>query len=140
MLTDEYRHRILRLLETNPHASQRRIAGGLGVGLGRANYYLKVLIQRGLVKTKDFRNSANRRAYLYRLTAKGLEAKARVTARFLRAKMREYESLREELEQLQREATAARLREGEPLTAVPHLDSRTCLPPRITGPETNLYR
>jgi EPS-associated MarR family transcriptional regulator len=113
LLTDEYRYRILKLLETDPQASQRRIADELDISLGRVNYCLQALIQKGLVKAKNFRNSANRRAYLYHLTAKGLEAKARVTVRFLKAKMREYEALRKELEQLQRDATAAQLREGE---------------------------
>lgn len=104
VLTDEYRYRILKLLEADPHASQRRIADELGISLGRVNYCLQALIEKGLVKVNNFRSSANKRAYLYLLTPRGIEEKARVTARFLRVKLDEYETLKRELEELQGEA------------------------------------
>jgi EPS-associated MarR family transcriptional regulator len=104
VLTDETRYRILKLLEADPHASQRRIADELGISLGRVNYCLNALIQKGLVKVNNFRNSANKRAYLYLLTPRGMEEKAIVTARFLKVKLAEYEALKSELEQLQRDA------------------------------------
>lgn len=104
MLTDEYRYRILKLLETDPHASQRRIADELGISLGRVNYCLQALIEKGLVKVNNFRGSSNKRAYLYLLTPRGIEEKATVTVRFLRVKLDEYETLKRELEELQREA------------------------------------
>ena len=106
MLTDEYRYRILKLLEADPQASQRRIADELGISLGRVNYCLQALIEKGLIKVNNFRNSANKRAYLYLLTPRGIEEKATVTARFLRRKLDEYETLKRELEELQREASA----------------------------------
>ena len=111
LLTDEYRYRILKLLEADPQASQRRIADELDISLGRVNYCLKALIDKGLVKVNNFRNSDNKRGYLYLLTPRGLEEKAVVTARFLRLKLNEYETLKRELEELQREAgqTAQRL-------------------------------
>ena len=104
MLTDEYRYRILKLLEAEPQASQRRIADELDISLGRVNYCLQALIQKGLVKAKTFRNSGNKRAYLYLLTPKGIDEKTRVTLRFLKVKLNEYETLKRELEELQREA------------------------------------
>lgn len=107
MLTDEYRYRILKLLAADPHASQRRIADELGISLGRVNFCLKALIEKGLVKVNNFRSNSNKRAYLYLLTPKGIEEKAVVTARFLRRKLDEYETLRRELEELQREAGKA---------------------------------
>jgi EPS-associated MarR family transcriptional regulator len=106
MLNDETRYRILKMLEADPQASQRRIADELGISLGRVNYCLQALIRKGLVKANNFRNSANKRAYLYLLTPRGIEEKARVTARFLRVKLDEYEILKHELEELQREAAA----------------------------------
>ena len=113
MLTDEYRYRILKLLEADPHASQRKIADELGISLGRVNFCLQALIEKGLVKANNFRNSANKRAYLYLLTPKGIEERAIVTARFLKRKMDEYESIKREVEELQREAAqAARPTEG----------------------------
>ena len=108
MLTDETRYRILKLLEADPHASQRRIADELGISLGRVNFCLQALIQKGLVKANNFRNSSNKRAYLYLLTPRGIEAKAVVTAQFLKIKLEEYESLKREVEELQREAAKAR--------------------------------
>jgi EPS-associated MarR family transcriptional regulator len=104
MLTDEYRYRILKLLEADPQASQRKLADQLGVSLGRVNFCLKALIERGLIKANNFRNSSNKRAYFYLLTPSGMEEKARVTARFLRRKLEEYDALKRELEELQRDA------------------------------------
>ena len=106
VLTDETRYRILKLLEADPHASQRRISDELGISLGRVNYCLNALIKKGLVKANNFRNSDNKRAYLYLLTPRGIEERTRVTARFLRVKLDEYEILKRELEELQREAAA----------------------------------
>ena len=82
------------------------MADELGISLGRVNFCLKALIKKGLVKVNNFRNSANKRAYLYLLTPRGMEEKAIVTARFLKVKLHEYEALQRELEQLQREAAA----------------------------------
>ncbi len=104
MLTDEYRYRILKILEKNPTASQREIARELGISLGRANYCLKALIDKGLVKVNNFRNNSNKRVYLYLLTPSGMEEKAKVTMRFLKIKLEEYEVLKNELEELQYEA------------------------------------
>lgn len=104
MLTDEYRYRILKLLETDPHASQRRIADELGISLGRVNFCLQALVEKGLIKVNNFRSNTNKRAYLYYLTPKGFDEKAKVTVRFLKAKLDEYENLKLEVEQLRREA------------------------------------
>jgi EPS-associated MarR family transcriptional regulator len=104
LLTDETRYRILKLLEADPHASQRRIAEELDISLGRVNFCLQALIEKGLIKVNNFRNNSHKRAYLYYLTPKGIEEKAIVTARFLKRKLDEYEALKEEVEELQREA------------------------------------
>ena len=84
--------------------SQRRLADELGVSVGKVNYCLKALIDRGLVKANNFRNSQNKRAYLYVLTPKGLTEKSRNAVRFLQRKTAEYEALRKEIDQLRREA------------------------------------
>ncbi len=104
MLTDEYRYRILKLLESNPSASQRDIARELGVSLGRVNFCLQALVEKGLIKANNFRNSTTKQTYLYLLTPKGMQAKAKVTVRFLQHKLDEYETLKREVAQLQREA------------------------------------
>lgn len=108
MLTDEYRYRILKILENNPAASQRAIARELGVSLGRVNFCLQALIEKGLIKVNNFRQNENKRTYIYLLTPKGFQEKARVTLRFLKVKLHEYEDLKLEVARLQREANRLR--------------------------------
>lgn len=101
MLTDEYHYKILKLIEDNPEVSQRELAKKLGISLGKANYCLNALIEKGALKASNFRNSKNKKAYMYKLTPQGIEDKAAVTMRFLKRKMQEYEVIKTELEQLQ---------------------------------------
>lgn len=103
MISDETRYELIRLLEANPEMSQRDVARELGISLGKTNYCLRALIRKGLIKAANFKNSQNRTAYMYLLTPHGIEEKAKLTLRFLQIKMREYETLRVEIKQLQRE-------------------------------------
>lgn len=103
MLTDEYRYKIFKLVEANPEISQRELARKLGISLGKANYCLKALIEKGMLKAGNFRNSNNKRAYIYKLTPKGIEERANVTMRFLKQKVSEYESLQDEIKQIRKE-------------------------------------
>lgn len=104
MLTDEYRYKILKTLETNPEISQRDLAKTLGISLGRANYCLNALIEKGLLKATNFKNSQNKLAYMYLLTPRGLEEKSKITAEFLKIKLREYAALEQEIAELRDEA------------------------------------
>ena len=104
MLTDEYRYKILKRLEVKPEISQRELAQELGISLGKANYCLRALVEKGLLKVNNFRSSQNKVAYLYLLTPHGIEEKAKVTLRFMQRKVQEYEALKHEIELLQREA------------------------------------
>jgi EPS-associated MarR family transcriptional regulator len=104
MLTDEYRYKILKILEANPEISQRDLARELGISLGRANFCLKALIEKGLLKATNFRNSHNKLAYMYLLTPSGIEEKSAITAQFLKIKMQEYANLEAEIDQLRHEA------------------------------------
>jgi len=101
---DEQQFQILRELEREPRVSQRRLAEDLGISLGKVNYCLKALIDRGFVKVNNFRTSNNKRAYLYVLTPKGVSEKSRNTLRFLQRKTAEYDQLRREIDLLKREA------------------------------------
>lgn len=103
MLTDEYRSKILRILEQDPAISQRNLARQLGISLGKANYCLQALIEKGWIKANNFKNSNNKKAYMYLLTRRGIAEKARVTARFLERKVAEYEALQREIGALKRE-------------------------------------
>ena len=95
--------KVLRHLEDNPSVTQRELADTLGISLGKTNYCIKALINKGLIKAKNFKNSANKRAYLYILTPKGIETKTRISVKFLQRKIQEYEALSQEIEQLKTE-------------------------------------
>ena len=84
--------------------NQRDLSKALGVSLGKTNYCIKALLNKGLIKMQNFRNSQNKLAYAYLLTPAGIEEKARITVGFLKHKMQEYEQLRLEIEALKREA------------------------------------
>ena len=102
-MTDEIHFRVLRIIETNPEITQRELANELGVSLGKINYCLKALIEKGWVKANNFKNNKNKLAYLYILTPKGIEQKASITAQFLKRKISEYEELKLEIERLKHE-------------------------------------
>ena len=104
LLTDEYRYKILKILEANPEISQRDLARKLHISLGRVNFCLKALIEKGLLKATYFHNSNNKLAYMYMLTPKGLEEKSVITARFLKLKMLEHAALQAEIEELRKDA------------------------------------
>ena len=106
MLTDEYRYKILKLVESNPAISQRELAQQLDISLGKVNFCLKALIEKGLLKATNFRNNKNKLAYMYLLTPRGIEEKASLTLRFLKSKLKERERLLQEIEELRREASA----------------------------------
>jgi EPS-associated MarR family transcriptional regulator len=101
---DPNHYKLLKLIEANPVIQQRDMAKAMGVSLGKANYCLKALMQKGLVKMDNFRRSDNKLAYSYLLTPSGIEAKARLTVSFLKYKVAEYEAIRNEIEELRREA------------------------------------
>jgi EPS-associated MarR family transcriptional regulator len=108
MLTDEHRYKLLHLLEKDPQLSQRALAGRLGLSLGKVNFLVQALIEKGLIKAQNFRNHRNKSAYMYYLTPKGMKEKARVTLRFFEKKLAEYEQLKAEIEALRRDAEQTR--------------------------------
>ena len=103
MLTDADRYQLLRALENNPNLSQRQLATELGYSLGKLNYCLKALKEKGWVKAENFRNNQNKSAYLYQLTPAGVAEKARVTRRFLQRKLEEHQQIEQEIEALRQE-------------------------------------
>ena len=95
---------VLRLLDLKPSRSQREVAHALGMSLGKANYLLRALLDKGFVKVRNFNSSPNKRAYAYFLTPEGVAAKAELTRRFLARKIEEYDALRLEIERLRAES------------------------------------
>ncbi|SBS26990.1 Helix-turn-helix domain protein [Marinomonas spartinae] len=100
MLTDEYRYKILKELQLDPNVSQRELAKRLGISLGKVNFCLKALIEKGLIKVENFRSNTKKVGYLYFLTPKGIEVKVSLTQKFLKRKIEEYDALEKEIERL----------------------------------------
>ena len=94
------RFKVLQAIELEPTASQRDLAKTLGVSLGSINYCVKALVAKGLVKVENFAKSDNKKGYAYYLTPEGIIKKTEITASFLKRKLNEYESLKEEIAHL----------------------------------------
>lgn len=103
-IQEDVRYRVLRLLSANPEMSQRELAEAVGISLGGVHYVIAALVEKGLIKLGNFRSASDKRRYAYILTPRGLAEKATITRRFLARKVEEYEELRMEIEDLQREA------------------------------------
>ena len=112
VLTDPQRLELLKLLQGQPQMSQREFAQAMGVSLGKANYCIKALIEKGLVKFGNFRKNPDKRQYAYLLTPAGLEEKTCITMVFLRRKVVEYETLEKEIQQLRDDLNAGRIQTG----------------------------
>jgi len=90
---------LLRKIQKIPEASQRKLAKELGFSLGKLNYCLKALKQKGFIKIKNFRNNPNKINYIYVLTPKGISIKTKLTINFMKRKMNEYDELKSEINQ-----------------------------------------
>ena len=91
---------LLRKLESKPEYTQRELSREMGVSLGKVNYCMKKLIEKGWVKLINFSHHTNKVGYVYLLTPKGIEEKTRLTYAFLKIKSEEYEMLKEEISKL----------------------------------------
>ena len=96
---------LLQTINANPQMTQRDLSSHLGLSLGKINFLVKAMIEKGFVKAENFKNSKNKIAYLYFLTPIGIEEKAKITYRFLKRKMAEYEKLEKEIQQLKKEVS-----------------------------------
>lgn len=111
---EAWRLQMLKLLQANPGLSQRQLAAHMGVSLGKANYCLRALVEKGLVKLGNFGKNPNKRQYAYILTPAGLEEKSRITLGFLKSKEAEFEAIRQEIESLRGDLeSTATARQGD---------------------------
>ena len=90
---------VLRKIQKKPNSTQRELAIELGFSLGKLNYCLKSLKEKGLIKIKNFKKDPNKLRYAYILTPKGISAKTTLTLNFMKRKMREYDELKSEIEE-----------------------------------------
>lgn len=101
----EAHFRVLRLLEINPKMNQRDLASAAGLSLGKVNYCVNALLEKGLIKVQNFKSNKRKLAYAYLLTPAGITEKAVLTQRFLKRKIEDYEVLKAEIELLKQEAS-----------------------------------
>ena len=87
----------LRKIKNKPNSTQRELAGDLGFSLGKLNYCLKALKNKGLVKISNFKKNPSKANYIYILTPKGITEKSKLTINFMKRKMKEYEELKKEI-------------------------------------------
>jgi EPS-associated MarR family transcriptional regulator len=104
-MNDGVTHKLFTLIEHHPNLSQRELAKEMGISLGKTNYCLKGLMEKGWLKARNFKNSNNKIAYAYLLTPMGLNEKAKITARYLKRKIQEYDALKIEIEKLRQEVS-----------------------------------
>jgi len=97
MKKTEDQFEILRKIQKFPELSQRKLAKKLGFSLGKLNYCLKSLKQKGLVKIENFKKNKNKINYLYILTPKGINEKTKLTFNFMKRKLNEYDELKKEI-------------------------------------------
>ena len=93
----ENNYKVLKQIQNNPNTSQRKLAKEVGFSLGKLNYCLKALQQKGLIKIDNFKKNPNKISYAYILTPKRKKKKAKLTMNFMIRKMKEYDELKEEL-------------------------------------------
>ena len=88
---------VLRKIQNKPEFTQRQLAEDLGFSLGKLNYCLKALKDKGLIKIQNFHKNPNKSNYLYVLTPKGITEKTKLTINFMKRKMKEYDELKNEI-------------------------------------------
>ena len=98
-MNEEQEHlNLLRKIKKKPSSSQRELASDLGFSLGKLNYCLKALKQKGLIKINNFSKNPKKINYIYALTPKGITHKAKLTLNFMKLKMKEYDELKTEFD------------------------------------------
>ena len=100
------KYQLLKSLEQDANLTQRQLSKELGISLGKVNYSLQSLIQKGFVKINNFKNSKHKIQYSYLLTPKGVAEKTKLTIEFLKVKTKEYEVLKEEVERIKNAKTS----------------------------------
>lgn len=98
IMNNEDHFKILRKIQKKPESSQRQLAKELGFSLGKLNYCLRALQQKGLIKIKSFNKNPKKFNYLYILTPQGIAEKTKLTINFMKRKMEEYDELKKEIE------------------------------------------
>ena len=100
----EIHYKLLKLLASEATLSQRGMARRMGISLGKTNYVITELADKGIIEIKGFKNARHKIPYTYMLTSHGLEEKARITSKFLKRKLVEYEEIKRQIKDIAKEA------------------------------------
>lgn len=98
MKNEDDQFQVLRKIGKNPNTSQRKLAGTLGFSLGKLNYCLKALKEKGLIKIENFKKNPKKINYIYVITPRGISHKTTLTINFMERKMKEFDELKSELD------------------------------------------
>jgi EPS-associated MarR family transcriptional regulator len=101
--TEQVQLHILKIVEEKPEISQRQLAERLGVSLGKINYLLRALLDRGHIKAGNFLRAEDKLKYAYLLTPEGMSAKLQLTRSYLARKELEYLAMKSEIESMRDE-------------------------------------
>ena len=89
---------LLLLRHAQNISSQKSLAKEIGFSVGKVNYVLNALINKGFIKSERFLNANNKKQYSYLLTDDGIKEKIALTKKFILRKKAEYEELQRDLE------------------------------------------
>lgn len=103
LITPEKTLLIIREIEKNPEITQRDLSRKLNISLGKINFMVNALIDKGIIEAKNFKNSKNKLGYMYMLTPEGIKTKIRLAQEFFVWKLEQYEALKLEIERLKEE-------------------------------------
>ena len=96
-LDREIRLKLLKLLEDKPQLTQREMNKKMGVSLGKINYCISTLVEKGMIRVERFKKHKSRATYIYRLTPEGFKEIASLTLSFLKFKIQEYDKIKQEI-------------------------------------------
>jgi EPS-associated MarR family transcriptional regulator len=122
MNAQEINYNLLKILNRDADLTQREIAKRMGVSLGKANYCISEFAKKGLIKTQRFNESKTKFRYLYILTPKGIEERARLTVSFLKRKIAEHEEIKKLIKELSREIEESSLADIDDVLPVEALE------------------
>ena len=99
----EIRYRLLKILAKEPQLGQREMAKRMGISLGKVNFCVSELADKGWIKVTRLKSARKKIPYIYMLTPKGLEEKGKLTVRFLKRKVSEYEEIKMQISEIYQE-------------------------------------
>ena len=102
-LQEDAKLRVFQIINSNPQMTSREIAQKVGISNGSAYYLLTSLIDKGFIKFGNFKQNSKKTKHSYLLTPKGIREKSLITSNFVRRKKLEYELLKKEINELQKD-------------------------------------